>query len=206
MYGFLGVLRHRHKSLTKIIRGFTRESYRGLVICTFLWNKDTMVFLSFINAFNALSRRSLSPLLISPGVNKKPTYLYERTVSNSVSLQEKRLWISLSVLLKLIHLVLSVFIVSSLLSHYEAIDSSISWRPILTVWWDAYDLFRIKCIFKIIYQFISGYIFISNCFFVGFSFSSFLQKSFRLLFLQLLLISFSIESLCCLFIFLHRDF
>ena len=94
------------------IMGFMRESWRYSVICTFLWYKDPIVFLSFINVFKALSRRSLSTLLISPEiVNEKPRYFFVREVS---------------VLLKILHLVLSVFIVISLVSHYEAIDSSIS--------------------------------------------------------------------------------
>ena len=93
-------------------------------------NDDPIWFLSFINVLNALSRRSCSPLLISPdGVNRNPRYLYERTFSNSTPLKWNLFLNSLPVLLKIMHLVLSVFIISLFSSQYVSTVLSISAKP-----------------------------------------------------------------------------
>ena len=68
-----------------------RESIKHKDVRTLLVKEGPIEALSLKNAFRALSRRSFSPLLISPdGVKRKPRYLYERTVSKYVSLKRKR--------------------------------------------------------------------------------------------------------------------
>ena len=99
-----GGFRPPQKSLKYKRMGFMRVSRRCKVVLMCVWKDVPIEFFSLKNAFMALFRRSLKPVLISPeGVIMNPRYLNVRTVSILVLLILKFFLINLPVLLNIMH-------------------------------------------------------------------------------------------------------
>ena len=88
--------------------GLTRESNRWIVVRGCFRNKSPSLVFKAPYALSPLSLRSVSAIFrLRDGVTRNPKYLYYLTISMLLFPNRKYRLISLSILLKIIHLVLS---------------------------------------------------------------------------------------------------